>query len=226
MLKLKNRFRLRNIKIDFKREKVKRLNINPVDITTIFRSALAGSVLYEFPKGDEKVDVRLTVMDDSKKDLSAILDIPVENQRNYLVPLRDLVNVTDTQTPNSIARREGKRTTTVYADIKTKSKVSPLEIADQMEQGVFPQVLKNQPSTILSFTGEVFDTRQAQGGFQMAIVMVLCLIFVILAVLYNSLTRPLIIMLAIPFGVVGVILAFWLHGKVMFGFLRRLALWG
>ncbi|MCB9757979.1 MAG: efflux RND transporter permease subunit [Candidatus Omnitrophica bacterium] len=213
-------------RIDFKREKIKRLNINPSDITTTFRSALEGSVLYEFPKGDEEVDVRLTVKDDSKKDLNAILDIPVENQRNYLVPLRDLVNVTDTQTPNSIARREGKRTTTVYADFKVKSKISPLEIANQIEQDIFPQVLKEQPSTTLSFTGEIFDTREAQGGFQMAIIMVLCLIFIILAVLYNSLTRPLIIMLAIPFGIVGVVLAFWLHGKVMFGFFAAIGALG
>ncbi|MGE0268574.1 MAG: efflux RND transporter permease subunit [Candidatus Omnitrophota bacterium] len=205
-------------KIDFKREKVKRLDINPADITTTFRSALEGSVLYEFPKGDEDVDVRLTVKDESKRDLESILDIPVENQRNYLVPLRDLVNVENTQTPNSISRREGKRTTAVYADIKAVKKFTPLEIADELEAKVFPQVTKSQPSTTLSFTGEVFDTREAQGGFRMAIIMVILLIFAILAVLYNSLMRPVIIMLSIPFGMVGVILAFWLHGKVLFGF--------
>lgn len=213
-------------KIDFKREKIKRLNINPADITATFRLALEGSILYEFPKGDEEVDVRLTVNDKSKKDLNSILNIPVENQRNYLVPLKDLVNVVDTWIPNSISRRDGKRTTAVYADIKAKKKASPLEIADQIERSVFPQVLKAQPSTTLSFTGEIFDTRQAQGGFQMAIVMVLGLIFIILAVLYNSLTRPLIIMLVIPFGMVGVILAFWLHGKVMFGFFAAIGALG
>jgi len=213
-------------KIDFKREKVKRLDINPADITATFRSALEGSILYEFPKGDEEVDVRLTVVDASKKDLNSILDIPVENQRNYLVPLRDLVNVQDTQTPNSISRRDGKRTTTVYADIKPKKKITPLEIADELEQTVFKQVLKTQPSTTLSFTGEVYDTREAQGGFRMAIIMVVCLIFAILAVLYDSLTRPIIIMLSIPFGMVGVILAFWLHGKILFGFFAAIGALG
>lgn len=213
-------------RIDFKREKIKRLNINPADITSTFRSSLEGSVLYEFPKGDEEIDVRLTVKDESKKDLKTILDIPVENQRNYLVPLRDLVDVEDTQTPNSISRRDGKRTTTVYADIKPKMKVTPLDIADDLEQNAFSQVIKDQPSTTLSFTGEIFDTREAQGGFKTAIIMVVCLIFTILAVLYNSLTRPIIIMLAIPFGMVGVILAFWLHGKILFGFFAAIGALG
>ncbi|MBZ0166424.1 MAG: efflux RND transporter permease subunit, partial [Candidatus Omnitrophica bacterium] len=206
-------------KVDYKREKVKRLGVNPADIAATFRSALEGSVLYEFPSGDEEIDVRLTVKDEAKKNLETILDIPVENQRNYLVPLRDLVTIENTQTPNSISRRDGKRTTTVFADLKAKKgKVTPLEIAEELEANVFPQVIKDQPSTTLSFTGEIFDSREATQGFARATIMVVFLIFTILAVLYNSLTRPLIIMLAIPFGMVGVILAFWLHGKILFGF--------
>ena len=44
------------------------------------------------------------------------------------------------------------------------------------------------------------------------------LIYVILTLLLNSLTKPFIIMLTIPFGVVGIILAFFLHGISMYGF--------
>lgn len=213
-------------KVDFKREKIKRLDISPVDITATFRSALEGSVLYEFPNGEEEIDVRLTVKDDSKMSLDKILDIPVENQRNYLVPLRDVVHIENTKTPNSISRSDGRRTTEVYADMVKKTKLTPLEIAEDLEKTVFPEVIKAQPSTALSFTGEIYDTREAKGGFQTAIIMVICLIFVILAVLYNSLTRPLIIMLAIPFGMIGVVLAFLLHGKVLFGFFAAIGALG
>jgi multidrug efflux pump subunit AcrB len=48
--------------------------------------------------------------------------------------------------------------------------------------------------------------------------MAVILIFIILAVLFNSVWKPLIIMLAIPFGLVGIILAFYGHGKEVFGF--------
>jgi len=205
-------------KIDFQREKIKRLSISPSNISSTFRAALEGLILYEFPKGDEEVAVRLTVKDEAKTDIETILDIPVENARDYLVPLRDLVTVQKTTTPNSIARRDGKRTVTVYADIKPKAKVTPLEIAADLEKSDFVEVTGHQPSTTLSFTGEVFDTRESQKDFTRSIVLVLLLIFVILAVLYNSLSRPLIIMLAIPFGMVGVVLAFLLHGKILFGF--------
>jgi multidrug efflux pump subunit AcrB len=60
----------------------------------------------------------------------------------------------------------------------------------------------------------------------MAIIMVLVLIYLVLAVLFDSLTKPFVIMLAIPFGVIGVALAFWLHGKVLFGFFAAIGTLG
>ena len=213
-------------KIDLQREKVKRLSISPLDIASTFRASLEGTVLYELPSGDEEIDVRLTIIDEAKKDIENILDVPVENRNNYLVPLRDLVTVEKTLTPNSISRRDRKRTTMVYADIAPKSKKTPLDIAASLEKNAFPRVSALQPTTVLDFTGEVQDTRESGSDFKNAIILVCFLIFAVLAVLFNSLTRPLIIMLAIPFGAAGIILAFWLHGKTLFGFFAAIGALG
>jgi multidrug efflux pump subunit AcrB len=218
--------RIPEYKIDLQRERVKRLGISARDIAATFRSALQGSVLYEIPRGDETVDVRLTIIDEAKSDIEKILDIPVENMQNYLVPLRNIVLVEKTETPNSIAREDRKRTTTVFADIKPGSKMTPLDIAADLEDDIFYRVLEEQPTTVLSFTGEVKDTRESGGDFKNAIILVCFLIFMVLAVLFNSLSRPLIIMLAIPFGLVGVVLAFVLHGKFVFGFFAAIGVLG
>ncbi|MFC1512454.1 efflux RND transporter permease subunit [bacterium] len=213
-------------KIDFLREKTKRLSISPTDISSTFRISLEGTVLYELPNGDEEIDVRLSVWDRDKTDINRILEIPVENNRDYLVPLRDVITMQKTKTPNSISRRDSKRITTVYADIAPKSKLTPLEIAEELEQETFQKVIISQPSTTLEFTGEVADTRESQGDLKAAVIMVILLIFAILAVLFNSLTRPFIIILAIPFGMVGVILAFFIHGKILFGFFAAIGCLG
>ncbi len=200
------------------REKVKRLSINPVDIASTFRAALEGTILYEFTDGDEDINVRFTIVDEAKDDINKVLDLPVENKGNYLVPLRDIVNVTEVISPNAIARRDLKRTTLIDADLDKKTKRTPLEVAEYLEENIFPKVLAQYPTTTLSFGGEVQDTRESKSDFANAVVMVVAFIFIVLAILFNSLSKPLIIMLAIPFGVVGIILAFWLHGKTMFGF--------
>ncbi len=213
-------------KIDFNREKIKRLSINPKDISSTFRTLLEGTVLYELPKGEEEVDVRISLRAEDKADIDTVLDVPVHNNRDYLVPLRDVIYMKEVVTPNSISRRSSKRVTTVYADIDKEQGVTPIEIAEQLESEVFQKVISEQPSTTLSFIGEVYDTRLSKGELRFSVIMVLLLIFVVLAVLFNSLTRPVIIMLAIPFGMVGVILAFWLHGKFLFGFFAAIGCLG
>ena len=205
-------------KIDLQRDKVKRLAISPVDIATTFRASLEGEILYELPKGNEHIDVRLSVIDSAKSDITNILKIPVENRNNYLAPLGDLVTIKKMMAPTSINRRDTRRATAVYADIKKDSPKTPLQIAVDLENTVFKKIISQQPSTSINFDGEVADTRESRNDLRNAVVMVIFLIFAILVILFNSLTRPLIIMLAIPFGMVGVILAFWLHGQTLFGF--------
>lgn len=205
-------------KISLKREKIKRLSITPSDVSSTIRAALEGTILYNLPVGDEEIAVRFTTVKQAKDNIEKILDIPVENRGDYLVPLRDIVNVDKTVTPSSIERKGSKRITKVFADIKTDSELTPVEIAEYFEDNEFHEILSRYPTALLTFEGEVQDTRESGGELKYAVIAVIFLIYVVLVLLFNSLVKPAIIMLAIPFGVVGVILAFWLHGKLLFGF--------
>lgn len=213
-------------KIDIRREKIKRLAISPRDIAATFRTSLEGTILYELPKGNEHIDVRLSVIKSAKKDMQSILKIPVENKNNYLAPLGDLVTISKVMTPTAINRRDTRRATSVYADLKQDAKKTPLQIAEDLENGVFREIVSKQPTTTLNFDGEVADTRESRNDLRNAVVMVVVMIFVILVVLFDSLTRPLVIILAMPFGMVGVILAFLLHGQTLFGFFAAIGTLG
>lgn len=213
-------------RIEINRDKIKRLSINPADVASTLRAALEGVVLYEFSNGDEDVRVRLTTVDSAKDDIKKVLSIPVENDRNYLVPLGDIVHVEKVVSPNSISRRDMKRTTLIDADLKPGAKMTPVEAAEDLEANVFPDILSRWPTTTLSFGGEVQDTRESKRDFANAVWLALFLIYIILAVLFDSSLKPLIIMLAIPFGCVGVALAFLLHGKLLFGFYAAVGVLG
>jgi len=213
-------------KVKIRHDKVKRLSISPVDISTTFRASLEGNILYELPKGNEHIDVRLSVLGSAKQDIESILEIPVENRANYLAPLGDLVTISKALAPTAITRRDTQRATTVFADLKQDAVKTPLQIAVDLEDGVFRDILAKQPTTTLNFDGEVADTRESRNDLRNAVIMVIFLIFAILVILFDSLTRPLLIMLAIPFGMVGVIFAFWLHGQTLFGFFAAIGALG
>jgi multidrug efflux pump subunit AcrB len=210
--------RVPEYRISIDRDMIKRLSIQSADVVSTFRASLEGIVLYEFSNGDEDVRVRLTTDDATKSDIGSILRLPVENSRDYLVSLSNIVTVAKVVSPNSITRRDMKRTALLYADIEEDMEVTPLEVAAELEANVFPKILAAYPTAGLSFGGEVQDTRESTTDFRNAVIMAILLIYIILAVLFDSLGKPLIVMLAIPFGMVGIILAFYLHGKVVFGF--------
>ncbi len=205
-------------RLTLNRDKLRRLAINPSDIAKTLRASLEGTILYEFSGDDEPVYVRLTIIPEAKDDISKIFEIPVENQGQYLVPLKDLVTIEKVEGPDSITREDMKRCTTVYADFMPKSKKTPLDVADYFEKNVFPKFKAKYPTSIIEFRGEVKDTRESGKDFTFAIIMALSFIYIILALLFDSLFKPFIIMLAIPFGIVGIVLAFWMHGITMYGF--------
>jgi multidrug efflux pump subunit AcrB len=96
--------------------------------------------------------------------------------------------------------------------------MTPLEVAEYFETEVFPHIYQKYPGVELSFSGEVRETRESGNQFLIAILLVIILIYVILALSLNSLSKPFIIMLSIPFGFIGIILALQAHGIVIFGF--------
>ena len=205
-------------RLTLNRDKIRRLAINPADIAKTLRASLEGTILYEFSGDEEPVYVRLTVIPAAKDDISKIFEIPIENQGQYLVPLKDLVEIEKVEGPDSIVREDMKRCTRVYSDIVPRSGKTPLEIAEDFEKNVFPKFKTKYPTAIIEFRGEVKDTRESGKDFMVAVIMAVFLIYVILALLLDSLVKPVIIMLAIPFGIVGIILAFRLHGISMYGF--------
>lgn len=204
--------------VNLNRDKIRRLAISPSDIANTLRASLEGKILYDFIGDDEEVYVRLTTVEEAKDSIEKVLDIPVENESKYLVPLREIISFTEVKKPESIERDSFKRTTTIFADLNEKNKKTPLEIAKDFEENVFTKIMAKNPTTIIEFAGEVKDTRESQKDFTMATVLAIFLIYVILAVLFDSLFKPFIIMVAIPFGIVGVIIAFWLHGITEYGF--------
>ncbi|MCJ7771586.1 MAG: efflux RND transporter permease subunit, partial [Desulfobacterales bacterium] len=183
-------------KLDLKRDLVKKLGINAKNIASIFRTILEGSVLYKLIKGDEEIYVRISAVNESKNDMNNVLNIPVGNEGSYLVPLNKIVNIKKESTPNSISRKDLKRVATIYAGLNENKKTTPLEIAGQFETELFPKLMSTYPTTVISFGGEVKDTRESQSNLAVAILMVILLIYIILVLLFNSLLKPFIILLS------------------------------
>lgn len=205
-------------KLNINKDKVSRLGIEYDQLALTLRSYVEGDVLYTLNNGEEEVDIRFTSLDDSKDDIKKILELTIANAENYLVPLSSLVEVKPNKKDANIQRVNYKRAAMIYADIAKTSNKTPLEIADIVEQQVFPDILKDNATTNLLFKGEVEDSRESQSDFSISIYLVIGLIYLLLIFLFDSFITPLLIGAIIPFGVIGTIFAFYFHGYEQYGF--------
>ena len=205
-------------KLEIKRELVSRLGIDYSQLSSVLRSYIEGDVLYTLNKEEEEVDVRFTSLEDSKNELDKLLGLTVANREGYLVPIGKLVDVNKRKKAANINRQAFKRSALVLADLVQGAKSTPLDIANKFEKEVFPKVLKGRPNAQLEFVGEIQDSRESQSDFGVSIFLVLGLIYVLLVFLFDSTITPLLIAAVIPFGVVGVALAFYFHGMDQYGF--------
>ena len=203
---------------EFDRRSMKRLNISPAEVANTLRASLEGLIPIRIRNFDEEMNVRVVLESESKKNIKQILKSQVQNNQGYLVSMEKLIKVEKDKSLDSISRVNFKRTTEVYADAEDDLKATPLEIAKLLEYNIFPAIRQACPTTRIEFGGEIKDSREAQSDLIKAICVSLVCIFMLLAIVFNSLIKPLIIIFSIPFGLIGIILAFWLHQKQIFGF--------
>ena len=205
-------------RLTLNREEIFNLGIVPSSVGESIRAFIEGDILYTINKGEEEVDVRLTTVPTAKNQIEDILNLQASNKQNYLIPFRNLVSVEKIKKPANIQRINYKRTSKIYADLKGKTKSTPLDIATYLENQIFPEISRDYPNVIFQFRGEIEDSRESREDFILATILALILIYILLVLLYNSLSVPLLIGTIIPFGVIGVILAFYSHGMNQYGF--------
>ncbi|MCR9206235.1 MAG: efflux RND transporter permease subunit, partial [Halobacteriovoraceae bacterium] len=209
-----------------KQDRLIKYDVAPTQLTSTLRSFVEGSILYSINKGDEEVDVRLTVYDNQKESLDALLDLRVPNKSGNLTFLKNMVEIKEVQKPLNIQRTDYKRVTMVYANPKPGSKITPLEVAERLEEKHFPDITNKYPTAVLSWAGEIEDSRESQGQFGNSVVMVVIMIYMILVVMFDSLTKPFIVLSVVPFGLAGIIYVLVAHGMSIYGFFAAIGALG
>ena len=104
----------------------------------------------------------------------------------------------------SIVRREGRRVVSVSGDVEPADQTPQILAALQDE--LLPPILEKYNGLSYSFEGREADRRESVSGLIKGLLVALLLIYVLLAIPFNSYAQPLIIMVSIPFGIVGAVL--------------------
>ncbi len=181
------------------------LGFSVEDVARQVRGALFGLEPHVFSEFREDIDVRVRLDEDSRRSLHAIENLWIVDPAGRRVPLQEIASLSEGTSYNTIHRIDRRRTTTVSAD--TAPDVSPETVVPALVP-VFRGIEAQHPAITIEFGGRQRQMRKAFESLPVGFCAALIMIYVILAWLFSSYVQPLAVMLAIPFGSVGVI---WGH---------------
>ncbi|MBI2602947.1 MAG: efflux RND transporter permease subunit [Deltaproteobacteria bacterium] len=201
----------REIQVDVLDGKASQHLTSTQEIALHVRATLEGQIASYVNDKSERIPVRVRYNEPARGEVEAIKNTRFINHSGQLVPLSDVAEFRESQGVNAINHYQGKRVITVTADLNEK-KVSSTELADWIRPHL-DGLMGQHPDIRLEAGGEYEDTTESMRSLRDSFYVALCLIFLILATQFRSLTQPIVVMTAIPFGIIGVIIAFYLHSS-------------
>ena len=190
------------------------------DIALTTSTLLSGAHLTDYREGDHLVPVLLRANREYRNSLEDLNNIFVNGEFGK-VPLDAIANVVTSLQPSIIARRGGLPTVTVGARIEPGLLANT--VANRIKPKLEALVKTLPPGYTIEADGELEETANAQSQVIVAVGLSVIFMFLILAIQYNSLLKPLVVMAAVPLGLIGVMLGLYVTGWAI-GFMAMLGI--
>ena len=214
------------IELKILRDRANNLGISASQIAEVISTAFSSDMeISYFEQNGKQYNITLRLNDQNRVSLNDVKKLQLRTKNGDLVFIDGLVEFTNNNALGTINHFDRQRQVTVFADLFGLDlggavAYTKAEIDNLMPKGVTYR--------FTGFAEEMVKTGQAFGA---AIGLSVILMFIILAILYESLIQPIIIMVALPLSIIGVMLALYITGLqfslfVMIGFMLLMGMVG
>ncbi len=210
------------VEIKFDYEQLARVGISVADVARNVRIAYGGEVVTSVRYGEEDVDFRVIFNEHVRKNPASLGELTLPNRNGHLTPLRHVAKFVSAPGPAVFTHYKGDRSITITGDIN-KDVTTALKVSRAV-QAAF-DVERDYPGMSLVIGGEAEESQQSVNELMVIMGIAVVGIYLLLVLLFNSVFQPLMVMTAIPFGLVGVIIGFNIHDESL-GFLAMIGIVG
>lgn len=188
------------IQIRLDRERAADLDLNIQDIGDTLETAITGSVPTQLQRGNRLVDVRVELEEDSIRRPSQLAQIPLFiEDSNRLIRLGDVTRIKEGLAPGEIQRINQRQVFLITGSLNEDADLGEalVELEQIFQEIDLPQGVSRLPSAAAQSNQEIQSAFAVLGG------LAAFLVFVVMAVQYNSLVDPLVIMFTLPLALAG-----------------------
>jgi multidrug efflux pump subunit AcrB len=197
------------------------LGITEEDLARQVRAAFYGAEALRLQIGRNEVKVMVRYPKADRKSLWELEAMRIRTPGGGEIPLRQAAEVLEGRGYSEINRTDRKRVVNVSATVDS-SKANASEILADLKKGAFAELQIDFPGLIFDFAGEQKEQRKVMGSMADGFLLALLAIYALMAIPFKSYTQPVLVMTAIPFGIVGAFI-----GHLIMGYqLSMLSLFG
>ena len=195
------------LQIEINRDQAARYGLNIADIQDVIETALGGKVATEIWEGERKFAVAVR-LDESQRQLDNIKNILVDTPDGLRIPLEQLTNISVKNGSMNISRELGTRVLAIGVFIRDRDMGSLVaEMQDKVKQKV-----NLPPGYYITWGGEFENQQRAMKRLALIVPVSVLLIFALLFNAFRSAKSSLLILLNVPFALIGGIFALLLTG--------------
>ncbi len=197
--------------LDFKiKPEGESLGLTRREVARQVRQALYGAEVLRQQRGRTEIKIMVRLPESERSTEQTIHDLLIKTPAGSYVPLREIATYQRGRAYTVINRRNGRRVVSVSADVTPQSKAG--EVLEDLKKNVLPGLIKKYHGLQYSFEGHEADMRDSLQSLAVTFPIALLGLYAMLAIPFRSYTQPLIIMMSIPYGIVGAILGHLVMG--------------
>lgn len=187
-----------------------KLGLTAYDVARQVRYTTYGKESIREQNGRNEVKIMVRQSESERQNESDIDNIKIKTPEGGFVRLADVAKKVEGNAYTKISRRDGKRTISVTANVEPEYE-TPQVIAS-LNNEYLPKLQQKYPELQIQYQGRQAETKESQQSLISSFILVLAILYIMLAIPFASYTQPLIVMLAIPFGIIGAFLGHMLMG--------------
>ncbi len=196
------------VDIDIKRAEAARFGLNVADVQTVVSSAIGGMNVTSTVEGLERYPVNVRYPRELRNNLEQLRQVAVPTPMGHTIPLGSVADIKVVDGPPAIKSENARPTAWIYVDLDTSDVGGYVERARKAvaEQVPLPEGVS------IAWSGQFEYMERANKRLEVLIPLTLAMIFLLLFVHFRNLTEVLIVMLSLPFALVGGVWLMYLYG--------------
>jgi cobalt-zinc-cadmium resistance protein CzcA len=196
------------LKVDIRSERLARYGLNNEDVNDVVETAVGGKVVTEMIEGNRRTGVLLRYPETARTSPDAIRALLVKTVGGALVPLGTVADVSEVDGPVLIGRETARRFVAIRMNVEGRDVVSFVEEL----KAAIEREAKLPPGYYIDYGGQFENQQRAAKRLALVVPVAIALIFFLLFMTFRSLRQAGLILLNIPFALIGGVVSLFASG--------------